>query len=305
MALIAYSDQYLNWQLGEGHPTNPERARLSVEMLISGGQSERMQVWEDWAGIDTPVEWIEYLQTVHTSDYLNRVLMDGTCGEWAGTNDTLARTALTMFGGTQVLVDEYLSGSPHRVFFNPQGAKHHAQADHSSGFCVFNDMAAAALRLTAAGKSVVYVDWDAHAGDGVENILADEKDIWTLSIHEGNLFPWSGFTCESGRWNYPLPENGSDLDMWEAMQDVCAFLLETSPDVVLIACGADGLADDPLSSLTYTLDGMDQSVRLLGRTLRDIEATAIVGGAGGYQPHTETPQHWARTINSLTEELEA
>lgn len=304
MALIAYSDQYLNWQLGEGHPTNPERARLAVEMLISSSLRENIHMLEGWDSEKNFAEWRESLLTVHDPDYVNRVLDDGICGDWSGQRTDLGQTALTMFGGTYSLVSEYLAGGDHRVYFNPQGAKHHAQWGNSSGFCVFNDMAAAALRLTAAGKSVVYVDWDAHAGDGVENILADEKDIWTLSIHEGNLFPWSGFTCDAGRWNYPLPDNGSDLDMWEAMQDVCAFLRETSPDVVLVACGADGLADDPLSTLLYTLDGMDESVRLLGRTLRDIDATAIVGGAGGYQPLTETPAHWARTIKILTKELE-
>lgn len=301
MARIAYTDLYLNWQLGDGHPTNPERARLSVEMLKT---DERMEVWEDWAGIDTPAEWIEYLQTVHTSDYVNRILDDGTCGEWAGANDTLARTALTMFGGTQVLVDEYLSGSPHRVFFNPQGAKHHAQVDRSSGFCVFNDMAAAAIRLTEAGKRVVYVDWDAHAGDGVENILASRTDIWTLSIHEGNLFPWSGFAQEAGRWNFPLDENAGNSELLDAADEVAAFINETSPDVVLIACGADGHVSDPLSTLQYTLRGMDAAARKIATSLENIGATAIIGGAGGYQPMEETPEHWARTVTTFTDVLE-
>ena len=301
MTLITYTDRYLDWQLGEGHPTNPVRARLAVEMLKT---DERMQVREDWAGIDTPAEWIGYLQTVHTSDYLNRVLMDGICGEWAGASDTLARTALTMFGGTQVLVDEYLSGSPHRVFFNPQGAKHHAQADHSSGFCVFNDMAAAALRLADAGKCVVYVDWDAHAGDGVENILSDRSDIWTFSIHEERLFPWTDNVCKSGQWNYPLDACAGNIELIDAIAEVSEHIKETSPDVVLVACGADGHVDDPLSTLRYTLNGMDDAARRIADSAAFVGASAIIGGAGGYQPHSVTPEHWHSVVKIFTDVLE-
>lgn len=301
MTRIAYTDRYLDWQLGGGHPTNPERARLSVEMLKT---DERMEVITDWAeGAPNP-EWIDHLMDTHSLEYVDRILDDGICGEWAGAQHGLASTALLMFGGTQVLVDEYLNGSPHRVFFNPQGAKHHAQVDRSSGFCVFNDMAAAAIRLTEAGKRVVYVDWDAHAGDGVENILASRTDIWTLSIHEGNLFPWSGFAREAGRWNYPLDANAGNSELLDAADDIATFINVTSPDVVLIACGADGHTSDPLSSLQYTLRGMDAAARKIATSLENVGATAIIGGAGGYQPMKETPEHWARTVTTFTDVLE-
>ena len=59
------------------------------------------------------------------------------------------------------------------VGFSPQGAKHHAMADRGSGFCVFNDMAWAARHFAARGRRVLYVDLDAHHGDGVEALTRD------------------------------------------------------------------------------------------------------------------------------------
>ena len=302
MALIAYSERYQDWQLGTKHPTNPERAKRAVELLM---KDERVQMLEGWNTAKARKEWEKALLTVHDADYVSEILVDGECEDWTGKQTILGQTALTMFGGTHALVDEYLTGrDDHRVFFNPQGAKHHAGYDHSSGFCVFNDMVSAALRLTDAGKTVVYVDWDAHAGDGVEDGLTHRDDIWTISIHEGRLFPYSDNVCESGRWNYPLEQDAGDIELHESLREVAYFIREMSPDVVLVACGADGLDNDPLSSLRYTLDGMEEGARILAQSLQDVDATAIIGGAGGYQPLTETPEHWARTVKTFTDILE-
>lgn len=303
MTLIAYTNNFLNWKLGAGHPTNPERARLAVEKLMNGSSADNMVLLNAWEN-ENRDEWVTALADVHSEDHINYVLVEGRSSDWAGVKFHLSETALTMFGATYSLVSEYLNGSNHKVFFNPQGAKHHAAWDQSSGFCVFNDMASAALRLTAAGKRVVYIDWDAHHGDGVEDILLDRPDIITYSIHEGNLFPWSGFESGEGFQNYPLAENANDVDLLEAMHDVVSRIHDDEPDVILLACGADGLAADPLSSLNYTLGGLDAAAGMVGLLARDLGASVIIGGAGGYQPHTETPEHWARTVSIISEIVE-
>lgn len=303
MTLIAYTNNFLNWKLGAGHPTNPERARLAVEKLMNGSSADNMVLLNAWEN-ENRDEWITALADVHSEDHINYVLVEGRSSDWAGVKFSLSETALTMFGATYSLVSEYLSGSDHKVFFNPQGAKHHAAWDQSSGFCVFNDMASAALRLTAAGKRVVYIDWDAHHGDGVEDILLNRPDIITYSIHEGNLFPWSGMDSGEGFQNYPLADNANDVDLLEAMHDVISRIHDDEPDVILLACGADGLAADPLSSLNYTLGGLDAAAGMVGLLARDLGASVIIGGAGGYQPHTETPEHWARTVSIISDIVE-
>lgn len=303
MALITYTNNFLNWKLGAGHPTNPERARLAVERLMTGSSADSMVLLNAWEN-ENRDEWMDALADVHTHDYIDYVLVEGRSSDWAGVKFHLSETALTMFGATYSLVSEYLNGSAHRVFFNPQGAKHHAAAEKSSGFCVFNDMASAALRLTAAGKRVAYIDWDAHHGDGVEDILLNRPDIITYSIHEGNLFPWSGNDSGVGYRNYPLDEYANDVDLLEAMHDIVSRIHDEEVDVILLACGADGLAADPLSSLNYTLGGLDAAAGMVGLLARDLGASVIIGGAGGYQPHTETPEHWARTVSIISDIVE-
>lgn len=303
MALITYTNNFLNWKLGAGHPTNPERARLAVEKLMNGSSAENMVLLSAWEN-ENRHDWIDALADIHSHDYIEYVLMEGRSSDWDEENLLLSETALTMFGATYSLVSEYLRGSDHRVFFNPQGAKHHAGAELSSGFCIFNDMASAALRLTEAGKRVVYVDWDAHHGDGVEDLLLDRPDIVTYSIHEGNLFPWSGNDSGEGYQNYPLDDNANDVDMLEAMHDIVSRIHDDGPDVILLACGADGLTNDPLSSLNYTLGGLDAAAGMIGLLVRDLGASVIIGGAGGYQPLTETPEHWARTVSIISDIVE-
>jgi acetoin utilization protein AcuC len=89
------------------------------------------------------------------------------------------------------------------------------------------------------------------------------------------------------------------------MAEVLAVADDFAPDVVLLACGADGLAGDPLSSLRYTLDGIEDAATMLGAWCRDARIPVLVGGAGGYQPLTETPKAWVTTITTLYDQLHA
>ena len=77
------------------------------------------------------------------------------------------------------------------------GAKHHAQYDHSSGFCVFNDFAIAAdIATKDHGLKVAIIDIDAHHGDGVENLTRENPSVLTFSIHESGIFPGTGNSDE-------------------------------------------------------------------------------------------------------------
>lgn len=291
---VAYTSKYLNWQLGSGHPTNPERARLALRLLETTPELE-VEVVEPLS------ENLKYYQNeasfVHDSKYL-RELGRGVCGEWAGEQPVLGETAFLMFGGTVELVNRILEGE-NGVFFNPQGAKHHAHFDRASGFCALNDMAYAALTLADAGRKVVYLDWDAHHGDGVEELLRGRKDITTISIHEYGIFPGTGGKSGPGYINYPMDHEAGDAQLGEIMRSVEKRLGKLEPDVILLACGADGLEGDPLSSLRYTQEGLDHAARLVGSAAARLGADVLIGGAGGYQPLDEVPEHWARCVSTI------
>lgn len=296
---IAYTPEYLDWHLGPGHPTNPERARIAVDLITAWAATAGLPLTQLTPELDLERALAEAALT-HSPDHLAR-LRTGLSEEWGGRQDRLRDVAALMFTGTLDLVEDLLADWRPGVWFNPQGAKHHAHYDHASGFCVLNDMAWAATRLTAEGRKVVYVDWDAHHGDGVETLLLRNPAAVTASIHDATIFPGTGQTSHptTGAYNWPLPRGAGDTALTHAMDDVVALLDREDPDVLLVACGADGLTGDPLSTLRYTLDAIGAAATTLGTWAATHHVPVLVGGAGGYQPLTETPAAWALTIRRL------
>lgn len=294
MLHVIYEDSYLNWQLGEDHPTNPIRATNTLRLL------DAMRVPHQITGARYP-ERAELL-AVHDEDYIDAVLREGRSDEWEGQNVELGTTASLMAGGTMKAVDMLLAREGKR-FFNPQGAKHHAHRDHSSGFCVFNDMAMAAHRLNEAGLRVLYIDWDVHHGDGVEALCAAMPDTMTASIH-GNGFPWTGQgeSDSPTALNYCLTSAAGDRDWLRAISNALAYGADFNPDIVLLATGADSHRSDPLGALRVTVDGYAQAAQMVGDFANEhCRGRIIAGGAGGYQPHDWTPLCWATVARVLAE----
>jgi acetoin utilization protein AcuC len=240
----------------------------------------------------------DLLSHVHSDEYISKVLDRGHCGEWYPDQTHLGEVALEMAAGTIRMYEKILSGEA-QVAFNPQGAKHHAQYDHSSGFCVFNDMALVAKLFMAAGLKPMYIDWDAHHGDGVENILRAYPNLVTASIHQGGIFPGTGLTSEpeNGAYNFPLSNGDGDIEFLDAMQDIELLADEIQPDVILLATGADAHHSDPLSGLNFDYPGYRAAAKIVGEIAnKHAKGRVLIGGAGGYQPLTHTPQVWAQVV---------
>ena len=288
---VAYDDRLLDWKLGDGHPTNPVRAKLAVEAL------QEMQV----PLVVQPITWqvTDELEAVHTTEYVRETLA-GRNAEWSGTQPGLGAVAAHMFAGTVQLAHAIDRGDV-RIGFSPQGAKHHAMADRGSGFCVFNDMAWAARHFGAQGRRVLYVDLDAHHGDGVEALTRDDPMVTTCSVHDRTIFPWTGHESDEAKrvCNYPLPHGAGDAELLEAVAAIRGLGEAWKPDVVLIAIGADGHETDPLSSLQYSYEGYKRAAQALGAMAAGLRVPVLMGGAGGYQPTTHTPQVWATFVATL------
>lgn len=298
---LAYTPGYLAW---EGSHASPQRARLAVEHILARTESEGIATTIIEPQFDAD-RIREELALVHDPAYVNAVL----AGKRGVPNKLQGKTASLMHLGTSDLVAQIeADGFKPQVYFNPQGAKHHAAKDHASGFCVFNDHAWAAQHWASQGKRVAYLDWDAHHGDGVEALTRDNANILTASIHQGGIFPGTGNrTSHKHRaLNYPLDGGDGDVELLEAVEDALYAIRDFEPDVILLACGADGLAGDPLAQLQFTIeDGIIPASRLVGQLAKELGVPVLVGGAGGYQPFTYVPIAWAETILTIHEELTA
>jgi acetoin utilization protein AcuC len=246
------------------------------------------------------------LLRVHSSRYISEVLDDHESGQWSGERPDLSNLAALFAGGTLVALDALLTGKTNTAVHFP-GAKHHAQYDYSSGFCIFADFALAAdIATKDHGKKVAILDIDAHHGDGTENLTSDNPNVLTFSIHEKGIFPGTGNECEPAKqvYNYPLGSNEpaqnpnkDDQALINGVTEFSRLAEQFEPDLLFIACGADGHAEDPLSSLQFTLEGYGSTAKLIRSSFPSIPI--LVGGAGGYLPDTRTPEvwcHFAKTI---------
>ena len=241
------------------------------------------------------------LERVHAPSYIDDVLDSHLSGQWSGKRVDLATLATTFVGGTLVALDALLNKKAITAIHFP-GSKHHAQFDHSSGFCIFNDFAIAAdIATKEYGLRVAILDIDAHHGDGVENLTADNPMVLTYSIHEKGIFPGTGNESDPARniYNYPLvpkdhnlanPGKGDDA-LIAGVSNFIHLLDAFRADLIFITCGADGHKEDPLSSLEYSVEGYAGIAKQLRSQYPDIPI--LFGGAGGYLPDTRTPEVWS------------
>lgn len=293
--LLVHSDEYANWAFSPSHPTQGRRFMHAREHLLASAPSAGVTVTE------AASHWlasIDELRFVHSRAYVQRVLA-GHCDEWKGARPELGALATQMAGGTLRALGALTSGDA-LTAVHYAGAKHHAQYDRSSGFCVFADFAMAARIATAQGLRVAVLDIDAHHGDGTENLTRDDANVLTFSIHDRTIFPGTGHVDEPevGVFNQPLASGAGDVELHEGVTRFLALCSDFAPDLVFIAAGADGLAGDPLSTLQYTIAGMTDAMR---RVRQAMPATPmLMGGAGGYQPDGETPVAWAAMALALS-----
>ncbi|MEZ5455789.1 MAG: acetoin utilization protein AcuC [Lysobacteraceae bacterium] len=173
------------------------------------------------------------------------------------------------------------------VAYHPSGGTHHAMPARASGFCYFNDPVFAILSLLQQGASrVAYVDLDAHHGDGVEAAFVDDLRVLTFSVHEQDRWPGTGRLDDRGRgntFNLPVPPGLNDSEFDFLLQHALLPVLRGfEPEAVVLTCGADALAGDPLSTMALSNRCLvDAVMRLI-----DTAPAAVVLGGGGYNPWT-------------------
>ena len=300
---LIHSDQNADWVFDPTHPTQGRRFINAKNFLA-----------DQMAGTNSPLVIVEprpatraELIRIHSSQYIDEVLESHTSGQWAGARSDLSELAALFAGGTLVALDSLLTGKAKTAIHFP-GAKHHAQYDYSSGFCIFADFALAAEIATKDhGKRVAILDIDAHHGDGTENLTVDNLNVLTFSIHEKGIFPGTGNESEPSKlvYNYPLGSRESDQNpskddqaLLDGVREFCRLADQFQPDVLFIACGADGHVEDPLSSLQFTIAGYKAAAKCLRDTFQD--TPILIGGAGGYLPDSRTPEVWSTFSSEIS-----
>lgn len=288
---VAYTEKYLDWQLGEEHPVNPLRAHVVVEELQKVSKLP-LEVLTSWAGASTvqKARWLEAARRAQ-GDGVDQ-LVSGELGD----------AVLEMFGGTYTLVDELIRdrafAGETNVYFNPAGGENSQHEDVD----VLNDAVYAVKRLANAGLSVAYVDWDAHHCVETEQLLRDREDILTISVHDRE----TASTSYSGEGfvNLAVGSGANDIGFVAAAAEAINELNSLEQlDVIVLNAGADGLLEDESSKLQYTAQGLGVAADQLGMFAAERNASVLVLGGGGQLPLDGTPMAWLYVLGMLTNSL--
>lgn len=308
--ICVYTGEALaSYAFGDDHPFGPGRHDAFLAELKRRGLAQRVLLCQPVMAQQSQIEWF------HTSDYVERVKVKSQSGEgFLDYGDTPAfegvyEAAATVAGSVLDALDGVLSGRCRRAFV-PIAGLHHARRNGAAGFCVFNDcgIAIEALRRQHNIQRIAYVDIDAHHGDGVFYSFEDDPQLWLVDVHEDGryLYPGTGAVTETGRGeaigtklNIPMPPGAGDdafFKAWEIAED---FIRRAEPEFIILQCGADSLAGDPLTHLQYTEAAHGHVAARLCSLADELCDGRIVGLGGGGYSLDNLAAAWCAVIESF------
>ncbi len=239
-----------------------------------------------------------WLEAVHDPDYVEEVLRAAVPPEKERrigfpVTPEVARRSQAVPGGTYLAARLALE---HGFAANTAGGSHHALANTGAGFCVFNDLAVAAVRLVEEGHRVLIVDCDVHQGDGTAALTAGRPEIATYSIHAEKNFP---VRKARSTLDVPLPDGVGDTEYLETLERTLLPLLHGfAPDLVLYQAGVDPLAGDRLGRLSLSYRGLIARDRWIAglMTSRGIPFASALGGGYGEDALEVSRRHVASVL---------
>ncbi|UKJ72697.1 acetoin utilization protein AcuC [Azospirillum brasilense] len=290
--LFLGSEIYRGSSYGAKHPLAIPRVSTAIDL------SRAMGWLPDVVYRDSPLATPGELGRFHNPDYiaaLHRAEADQRVDAETGERHNLGRLENPIFPemyrrpaistGAAILAGRLLAEVPAGIVYSPASGTHHARPGRASGFCYLNAPVLGILALLDSGiERVLYVDLDAHHGDGVEDAFADDDRVLTLSVHEDGRWPFTGKAEDRPgalAFNLPVPPAFNDTEMDYLLETVILPLGQAfRPQALVIQTGADALAEDPLSRLELSNGALWRAVE----ALMGLAPRLMVVGGGGYNP---------------------
>nr|WP_202890789.1 acetoin utilization protein AcuC [Brevibacillus brevis] len=317
---MIYSPDYTQYYFHDDHPFNQRRLLLTHDLMSSYGILKDADILAPRPATDEELALVHdprYIQFVrdqgHSEHELPQAASYGLGTEDVPCFSNMHEASSLIVGGTLNAVDVVMSGQAEHAF-NPAGGLHHAFRGRASGFCIYNDCSVAIAYLRKNWNArVLYIDTDAHHGDGVQWAFYDDPHVLTVSIHETGkyLFPGTGNLSERGDGsgygysvNVPLDaftEDDSFLEVYDEL--VSKLAAGFKPDVILTQNGCDAHAYDPLTHLSCSMKIYQAIPRLAHRLAHEYcDGRWIAVGGGGYDIWRVVPRAWTLVWSEMSDQ---
>jgi len=286
---------------GWGHPEHQGRLRalasaVGQDLLTLHGHVEQMESKE---------ATMEDLSRVHTEAHVQRVR--AAC-EAASKGETLVsieedtkvsaaswEAALGSAGAAISAASDIMEGRIRNAFVAARPPGHHATPHQPMGFCLFNSIAIVArwLQVQGLAERILIVDWDVHHGNGTHDAFYDDPTVFFMSLHQSPHYPGTGAADERGSGsgegytlNVPLPGGTPRTEYRSHFEAAVAEALDRfTPDFVLVSCGFDVMAGDPLGGMLLEPEDLQDMTRhLMEGAAADCAGRVLVLLEGGYDP---------------------
>jgi len=281
---FVYDEVFLYHEPPVWHPDSADRLINIVATLKDAG------LWDKLSHIRPRRATPEDLALVHSPEVIERIMTMG-----AGEVDPDTYTSVKSFeaasyaaGAVMEAVEQCRKSGMRRVFCAVRPPGHHAEADRSMGFCLFNNVAVGARHAQRIGYHRVFIiDFDAHHGNGTQHIFEEDDAVFYFSTHQYPFYPDTGKDMDRGRgkgegytYNVPILAGSGNKDYLAVYQDILPGVVQRfGPDIILVSAGYDIHADDPHANIRVTHEGIHGIVRSI-LTSADVPIVFVL--EGGY-----------------------
>lgn len=289
---IVFATAYLSHEQSSTHPERIERLTYTMDQLEEEGIFDLADIRMLAPRRATRNEVL----AVHSPDYFSFLEESSVSGGMIDYDTVIPRgliaDALLASGGAIIGADAILDQIVRNAFVLCRPPGHHAGCRHGGGFCYLNNAAIAVRHLQHRGmRRVMILDWDAHHGNGTQDIFDDDPSVLFCSIHQYPFYPGTGQIDEIGHSegtgytvNMPVPAGSSDQVYQYLLGEIIIPLAEEyQPDCIVISAGQDNHFSDPLTGLALTARGyatMMQEICILADSICSGRLLVIL--EGGY-----------------------
>uniref|UniRef100_K3WFV8 Histone deacetylase n=1 Tax=Globisporangium ultimum (strain ATCC 200006 / CBS 805.95 / DAOM BR144) TaxID=431595 RepID=K3WFV8_GLOUD len=301
---------------GPGHPMKPHRLKLTHHLVVNYDLYRKMDIFEPhWASAEEmkafhAAEYIDFLQRVNPD---NQFQLRADVEKFGMGEETDNPVFDGLFNFCQISAGGSIDAATRLnhglcdVAINWAGGLHHAKKSEGSGFCYVNDIVLGILELLKYHPRVLYIDIDAHHGDGVEEAFYVTDRVMTVSFHKygDSFFPGTGDISDTGARtgkyyavNFPLFSGIDDESYTSVFKPVIQSVMDTfRPAAVVLQCGADSVVGDRLGPFNVTTKGRGECVRFV----KSFGLPTLVLGGGGYTIRNVS-RTWAHETSVLLDE---